>query len=156
MVGVTLLASGCTASSPTTLDPATRQAIADTVRAESERMVVTMRTRQIDSVLAFYGKTAAYVGDGEIGDWPAIVASAPARYATYTKVECSWPDPLRIDVVSRTAAVVTGILHCEKADTSGATWVEHTARTEVVAVEDGRWRIVAVHESNKPGTGALR
>ena len=49
------------------------------------------------------------------------------------------------------SAVVTAMLRCAKADTSGRSWAENTARTEVLAVEDGRWRIVAVHESTKPG-----
>ncbi len=149
------LLAACAPTAPG-LDSATRQAIAEAVRAESDRMVAAMRARQIDSVLAFYGKTTAYVGNGEIGDWPAIVAGAPPRYATYTRLECAWGEPFRIDVVSRTAAVVTARLWCEKADTSGATWVEDVARTEVLAPEDGRWRIVAVHESTKAAEGGLR
>ncbi len=148
---------GCAAPAPSVeLDPAARAAIADTVRAVSNEMVAVMRTRQVDSVLAFYSPNTAYVGNGEIGDWPAIVRGAPPRYATYTQVDCVWVDPLRIDVLSRTSAVVTGILDCRQADTTGAAWREFTARTEVLAPEGGRWRIVAVHESIKPGTGELR
>ena len=155
---VALLATaGCAAPPPAVdFDPAARAAIADTIRAVSNEMVTVMRTRAADSVLAFYSRNTAYVGNGEIGDWPAIVRGAPPRYATYTKVECAWVEPLRIDVLSRTSAVLTGILDCQKADTTGAAWREFTARTEVLAPEDGRWRIVAVNESIQPGTGELR
>ncbi len=151
-----VLASCRPEPSPAPLDPTTRAAIADTVRAVSNAMIEAMRTRNVDSVLAYYGAETAYVGNGEIGDWPAILRGAPPRYATYTKVECHWPEPFRVDVLSRTAAVVTAVLDCEKADTSGQAWREVVARTEVLAPEDGRWKIVAVHESIKPGGGDLR
>ncbi|MBX3148267.1 MAG: nuclear transport factor 2 family protein [Gemmatimonadales bacterium] len=151
-----LAGCGAGSSSPPPLDPAARAAIADTVRAVSEAMIVAMRTRDVDSVLAYYGPNTAYVGNGEIGDWPAILHGAPPRYATYTKVDCRWPEPFRVDVLSRNAAVVTAVLDCEKADTSGQAWREVVARTEVLAHEDGRWKIVAVHESMKPGSGELR
>ena len=118
------------------LTGAVRDSISAVVRAESERMLVVMRERDPDSVLAFYGRRAAYVGNGEIGDWPAIVAGTKPRYATYTKVDCRWGAGFRIDVLSPSSAVVTGLLLCEKADTSGKTWKEDAARTEVVAVED--------------------
>lgn len=134
---------------PAALDPATRQAIADTIRAVSQQMLVAMQGRNIDSVLAYYSKTASYVADGEIGDWDAVLRAAGPRYGTYAKVDCRWIDPFRVDVPARTAAIVTSILHCEKADTAGRRWVEHTARTEVLAPENGRWRIVAFHESNR-------
>ena len=148
------IVAGCgPAPVPAALDPATRAAIADTIRAVSHAMIVAMRARQIDSVLAFYGKETAFVGNGEIGDWAAIVRDAPPRYATYARVECAWGEPFRVDVLSRTSAVVTALIDCEKADTAGRTWRELVARTEVLAPEDGRWRIVAVHESIKPGTG---
>lgn len=156
LLGVAVAAWGCAGQAPEAFDDAARQAIADTVRAESERMVTVMRTRHIDSVLQFYGRSTAYVGDGQVGDWNAIVASAPARYATYTRVECAWGNPFRVDVLSRTSAVVTATFRCEKTNQAGESWVEDLARTEVLAPEDGRWRIVAVHESTKPGTGALR
>lgn len=117
-------------------------------------MVTVMRDRNVDSVLAFYGKETAYVGNGAIGDWAAIVAGAGPRYAGYTKVECGW-GPLRIDVRGADAVVLTGVLTCEKADTSGKAWKESTARTEVLAHEAGRWRIVAVHESTPPGEAGL-
>ncbi len=42
-------------------------------------MLRVMRDRNPDSVLAFYGNHAAYVGDGAIGDWDAIVAAAGPR-----------------------------------------------------------------------------
>lgn len=141
---------------PASLDAASRAAIADTIRAVSNAMIEAMRTRNVDSVLVFYGAETAYVGNGEIGDWPAILRGAPPRYATYTRVECHWPEPFRVDVLSRTVAVVTAVLDCEKADASGQVWREVVARTEVLAPEDGRWRIVAVHESIKPGGGELR
>ena len=151
--------AGCRPATPTpstTLDEATRAAIADTVRRESNRMLEAMRTRKIEDVLAFYGRDAAYVGNGVIGDWKAIVAGAPPRYATYAKVECRWGEPFRVDVLSRTSAVVTAMFDCEKEDTTGKSWRELVARTEVLAPEDGRWRIVAVHESIEPGKGELR
>ncbi|MBM4186579.1 MAG: hypothetical protein FJ206_04630 [Gemmatimonadetes bacterium] len=154
------LVAGCRgvepARLPGALDEAGKRAIADTVRAESNRMLVAMAARQIDSVLRFYGRQTAYVGEGEIGDWGAIVASAPPRYASYTHLDCRWEDPFRVDVLSRTSAVVTAILSCEKGNQAGERWLERVARTEVLAPEEGRWRIVAVHESMKPGTGALR
>jgi hypothetical protein len=149
------LVAGC-AARPAASPARNDAAIADTVRAESQRMVEAMRARKIDEVLAFYGKRTAYVGNGEIGDWDAIVAAAPPRYATYTRVDCSWPEPFRVDVLGPTVAVVTGVLDCQKADTSGRAWREITARTEVLAPEDGRWRIVAVHESTPPGSGPLK
>ena len=144
-----LSAAACTAA-PKELTPAARAAIADSVRAESMRMVEVMKTRKVDDVLAFYGKRTAYAGEGTVGDWAAIVKSAPARYAAYTKVECGW-DGLTIDVLAPNVAVVTGALVCDKADTSGRSWHEVAVRTEVVAWEEGRWRIVAVHESSPPG-----
>lgn len=150
--------AGCGSTAPPspTLNASAQSAIADTVRAESNRMLEAMRTRNVTEVLAFYGKDVAYVGNGAIGDWPAILAGAPPRYATYAKVECSWGQPFRIDVLSRASAVVTGMLDCAKADTSGRTWRETVARTEVLAPEDGRWRIVAVHESTAPGSDELQ
>ncbi len=157
--GIALGLAGCSAGSTPArppLDATARAAIEDTVRAVSEAMIVAMRTRDVDSVLAYYGANTAYVGNGEIGDWPAILRGAPPRYATYTRVECHWPDPFRVDVLSRTAAVVTAVLDCEKADTSGRVWREVVARSEVLVHEDGRWKIVAVHESMKPGSGELR
>lgn len=156
LVGLGSLAGCHPAPTATPFDPAARAAIADTVRAVSNAMIVAMRARQVDSVLAFYGKTTAYVGNGEIGDWGGILRGAPPRYATYTKVECAWGEPFRVDVLSPTSAVVTAMFDCTKADTSGRTWRELVARTEVLAPEDGRWRIVAVHESIKPGTGELQ
>ncbi len=149
--------AGCRpAPAATPFDAPARAAIADTIRAVSNAMIVAMRARQIDSVLAFYGRETAYVGNGEIGDWAGILRGAPPRYATYTKVECAWGEPLRVDVLSPTSAVVTAMFDCTKADTSGRTWRELVARTEVLAPEDGRWRIVAVHESIKPGDGELK
>ena len=148
VVGLTVALSACQ-SQPSALDPATRQAIADTIRTVSQQMLVAMRGRNIDSVLAFYSKTASYAADGAIGDWDAVLRAAGPRYATYAKVDCRWIDPFRVDVPARTAAIVTSILHCEKADTAGKRWVEHTVRTEVLAPEDGRWRIIAFHESNR-------
>ena len=68
----------------------------------------------------------------------------------------TWDKPVRVDVLSRTSAVVTAMFDCAKADTTGRTWRELVARTEVLAPEDGRWRIVAVHESIKPGNGELK
>jgi hypothetical protein len=152
------LALGCRTGPavPVPLDDAARAAIADTVRAVSTQMLAKMAERNIDPVLAFYGRRTAYVGNGVIGDWAAIVAEAPARYATYTKVACTWGEPFRVDVLGRTAAVVTAILDCQKADRSGRAWRELAARTEVLAPEDGRWRIVAVHESIEPGKGDFR
>lgn len=151
------IVAGCRpAPVPAALDAATRAAIVDTVRAVSNAMIVAMRARQIDSVLAYYGKETAYVGNGEIGDWAEIVRGAPPRYATYARVECAWREPFRVDVLSRTSAVITALFDCEKADTTGRTWRELVARTEVLAPEDGRWRIVAVHESIKPGNGTLQ
>jgi uncharacterized protein (TIGR02246 family) len=148
---------GCrSAPAPLALDDVTRAAIADTVRAVSNQMLAAMAERNIQAVLGFYGRHAAYVGNGKIGDWAAIVAEAPARYATYTKVACVWGEPLRIDVVSRTAAVLTAMFDCQKSDQSGRSWRELAARTEVLAPEDGRWRIVAVHESIEPGSGEFR
>lgn len=143
-------------SPPPELDAAARAAIADTVRRESNRMVDAMKTLKVDEVLGFYGENTAYVGNGIVGDWPAIKAGAPPRYRTYTRVDCRWGDPFRVDVLSRTSAVVTAIFDCEKADTSGKSWRELVARTEVLAPENGRWRIVAVHESIEPGKGELR
>jgi hypothetical protein len=156
VVGIAVV--GCRAAPPPVaeLDDATRAAIADTVRIESNRMIAAMATRQIDSVLAFYGRNTAYVGNGEIGDWAAILAGAPPRYRSYARVDCTWGEPFRVDVLSRTAAVVTAMFRCAKTDTAGRAWVENVARTEVLAPEDGRWRIVAVHESIKPGEGELR
>lgn len=151
-----VVGQGCAGSGAAPLDEGARRAIEDTVRTESQRMVAAMRTRQVDSVLAFYGRNTAYVGNGEIGDWAAILAGAPPRYATYARVECRWNEPLRVDVLGRTSAVVTGMLWCEKTNDRGETWVENTARTEVLAPEAGLWRIVAVHESIKPGEGNLR
>ena len=75
---------------------------------------------------------------------------------TYTKVECVWIEPFRVDVLSQSAAVVTAVMDCQKADTSGKAWREVAARTEVLAPEDGRWRIVAVHESTRPGASSLK
>ena len=152
------LALGCRSAPAVSipLDEAARAAIADTVRAVSTRMLAVMAERNVDSVLAFYGRHTAYVGNGKIGDWAAILAEAPARYATYTKVACVWGEPFRVDVVSRTAAVVTAMFDCQKADRSGRSWRELAARTEVLAPEDGRWRIVAVHESIEPGSGEFR
>ncbi len=156
LVGAVLSCRPAPAPSGSVLDEPVRAAIADTVRRESIRMLESMRTRRVDDVVAFYGKQAAYVGNGEIGDWPTIVSGAPPRYSAYTKVECAWGEPFRIDVLSRTSAVVTAMLDCQKADTSGRSWRELVARTEVLAPEDGRWRIVAVHESIKPGAGELK
>ena len=154
---LTLLAcQPATPPSPPALDADARAAIADTVRQASDQMLVTMRGRKVDEVLAFYGKHTAYVGNGVIGDWGAILAGAPPRYATYTRVDCRWGTPFRIDVLSRTSAVVTAMLDCQKADTSGRAWREVVARTEVLAPEEGRWRIVAVHESIETGKGALQ
>lgn len=138
------------------LDQPTRDAIADTVRAESRRMLDVMRTRNADSVLAFYGARTAYVGNGVVGDWNAIVAGTPARYGTYTKVDCTWQTPFRVDVLHRRAAVVTAVLDCQKADSTGKAWHEVVARTEVLSADDGRWRIVAVHESGAPGSSDLK
>lgn len=149
-----LALAACTPT-PSPLSDAARAAITDTVRAESRRMLEVMRTRQVDSVLAFYGRHTAYVGDGAVGDWGKILAGAPPRYATYAKVECRWQEPLRIDVLARDAAVLTGVLDCEKSDTAGRAWREVVARTEVLAPEAGRWRIVAVHESSAPGSAGL-
>ena len=149
-----LLAGGCDRGGAGEGSPGIRAAIADTVRAESERMLRVMVTRNADSVLAFYGANAAYVGNGVVGDWRAIVSATPSRYASYTKVECRWNGPIRIDVPSRTVAVVTGVLRCDKAD-STRSWTELAARTEVLSPENGRWRIVAVHESTPPGTSEL-
>ncbi|MFN0178312.1 MAG: nuclear transport factor 2 family protein [Gemmatimonadales bacterium] len=155
-LALALVLTGCRSTATGELDPAARAAIADTVRSVSNEMIAAMRARVIDSVLTYYGKATAYVGNGDIGDWAAIVRGAPPRYASYTKVECVWREPFRVDVLSRAAAVVTAILDCEKADTTGTSWREVVARTEVLAPEDGRWRIVAVHESIKPGGGDLR
>lgn len=158
MIAAAVFGLACQAGGPAPageLTDVVRDSISAVVRTESERMLVVMRERNPDSVLAFYGRRAAYVGNGEIGDWAAIVAGTRPRYATYTKVDCRWGDGLRVDVLALTSAVVTGLLLCEKADTSGKIWKEDVARTEVVAVEDGRWRIIAVHESTTPG-GALR
>lgn len=154
-----MLALGCRAASPAptaTLTEAERAAITDTVRQVSFQMLEAMRARAVEEVLAFYGEHAAYVGNGAIGDWPAIVAGAPPRYASYTRVECAWEEPLRIDVLARNAAVMTAVLDCQKADTTGRAWRERAARTEVLAPEKGRWRIVAVHESIPPGDGEFR
>jgi len=151
-----LVIAGCQPPPPAEFNQAAREAIADTVRAESRRMLEVMKARRADEVLAFYGARTAYVGDGALGDWDAIVSGTAARYATYTKVDCRWNEPFRVDVLAPTTAVVTGVLDCRKADTSGRAWRELAARTEVLAPEGGRWRIVAVHESTAPGTGALR
>lgn len=155
LIGAMLMAATTGCGEPPFDEPA-RQAVADTIRAESQRMLAVMKTRDPDSVLAFYGRATAYVGDGAIGDWDAIVAGTPARYRSYTRVDCEWKAPLRVDVLTRTSAVVTAVLGCQKADTSGAAWVEEVARTEVLAPSGGRWRIVAVHESGLPGQGQLK
>jgi hypothetical protein len=155
-VAAVLAGCGPRVAAPPVFDDAARAAVADTVRTESHRMLDAMRTRKIEDVLAYYGKRAAYVANGEIGDWDAIVRDAPPRYGTYVKVECTWQDPFRIEVLGPSSAVVTAILDCVKADTTGREWREVVARTEVLAPEDGRWRIVAVHESIKPGAGELR
>lgn len=148
-----LLAAGCRAAEPAApvFDGAARDVVTATIRAESTRMLDVMRSRNADSVLAFYGRKTAYVGNGEIGDWDRIVAGTRPRYATYTKVDCTWDGAFRVDVLSRESAVVTGRLLCQKADTSGKAWTEDVARTEVMGLEDGRWRIVAVHESSRAG-----
>lgn len=63
------IVAGCRpAPVPAALDAATRAAIVDTVRAVSNAMIVAMGARQIDTVLAYYGKETADVGNGEIGD----------------------------------------------------------------------------------------
>ena len=147
---------GCAPQAARPLDEATRSAITDTIRAESARMLDVMRSREGEAVLAFYGRHTAYAGDGAVGDWEAIRAGTVPRYATYTKVDCHWGSPLRIDVLARTSAVVTGVLDCQKADTTGKAWHEFGARTEVLAPEEGRWRIVAVHESSAPGSAGLK
>ena len=140
-----------TPAPPVDFSAAAEDSIRGVVRSESERMLQVMRGRDSDSVLAFYGRHTAYVGNGEIGNWDAIVAGAKPRYATYTKVECRWDEGFRVDIRAPGSAVVTAMLRCAKADTSGRSWAENTARTEVLAVEGGRWRIVAVPESTKPG-----
>ena len=146
-------AAGCRAAAAAapTLGADARRAIADTVQEVSERMLQTMAGRNPDSVLAFYGKRTAFIGDGAIGDWEAIVANVRPRYATYAKVDCRWGPGFRVDVLGAEAAVVTATLGCEKTDTGGKVTREDLARTEVLAIEDGRWRIVAVHESAQPG-----
>ena len=150
--GVVVAALGCAAAKqPVAFDEPARAAVADAIRSESARMLDVMRGRNVDSVLAFYGKHTAYVGNGQIGDWAAILAGAPPRYATYTKVDCKWGGALRVDVLAPEAAVVTARLICDKADSTGKAWTEDVARTEVMGMEDGRWRIVAVHESAKSG-----
>lgn len=154
MIAALTLAAGCrpaAAPAPAAFDEAARNRVAETIRSESNRMIEVMRGRNVDSVLAFYGKNTAYVGNGEIGDWAAILAGAPPRYAAYTKVDCKWSGTLRVDVLAPEAAVVTGRLLCDKADSSGKAWTEDVARTEVMGIEGGRWRIVAVHESAKSG-----
>ncbi len=150
--GLVVAAAGCAAGkAPVAFDETARAAVAEAIRSESGRMLDVMRGRNVDSVLAFYGKHTAYVGNGEIGDWAAILAAAPPRYATYTKVDCKWSGALRVDVLAPDAAVVTARLLCDKADSTGKAWTEDVARTEVMAIEGGRWRIVAVHESAKSG-----
>jgi hypothetical protein len=156
VTGLTAGLLGCAPQSALPLTEATRSAIADTIRAESTRMLDVMRSRQGEAVLAFYGRHTAYAGDGAVGDWEAIRAGTIPRYATYTRVDCHWGGALRIDVLTRTSAVVTGILDCQKADTTGKAWHEFGARTEVLAPEEGRWRIVAVHESSAAGSAGLK
>ena len=154
IVGGMAILAGCqpqpTASSGQ-LPAAARDSVVAAVRAASDRMFNSMRERNADSVLAFYGKATAYAGNGAVGDWDAIVKGTRPRYATYAKVDCRWGDPQRIDVLSRTSAVLTAAMRCEKADTSGRVWREDGARTEVLTLVAGRWQIVAVHESTKPG-----
>ena len=110
----TVVAWAGTPAPPVDFSAAAEDSIRGVVRSESERMLQVMRGRDADSVLAFYGRHTAYVGNGEIGNWDAIVAGTKPRYATYTKVECRWDEGFRVDIRAPGSAVVTAMLRCAR------------------------------------------
>lgn len=140
--------AGC--GSETTLTPADRAALADSVRTFAANMVTTIDRHDVDG---FIGRHL----DGPDFAWATFGGMVPLD-SHHVSMKAYFPSDQgknvhfklgesRVHVIDRDAAVLTGIIHSTNVDANGQPTTGHEAWSIVVQRIGGDWKVVQAHES---------
>ncbi|MDX2057914.1 MAG: nuclear transport factor 2 family protein [Gemmatimonadales bacterium] len=128
-----------------------RAAVRDTIRAEADRVIAALASRQVDSLADLFTRDPdfVYVDNGRIyPDNAALKAAATPFFGRLGRAGGRW-DPAHVLVLGPDAGAFTGVFRAEMADTAGAPlWTEGKIWTFVYQRRAGRWQIVQAHEVN--------
>ncbi len=148
LASTTFALAGCATS--TTLAPADRAALADSVRAFGAAMVATIDRHDVDGFIAFHH-------DGPDFAWATFGGMTPLD-SHFVSMKKYFPSDQgknvhfklgesRVHVIDRNAAVLTGIIHSTNVDAAGRPTTGHEAWSIVVQRIAGEWKVVQAHES---------
>jgi uncharacterized protein (TIGR02246 family) len=148
---VLLLAAlgGCRPS--TEFMPAARAAVGDTIRAEAEKVIAALASKDVDQLVALFTPDSdfVYVDNGRIyPDRPALRAAASGFFQRLGSATGQW-DPVHVLPLSPSSGAFTGVFRPQMVDTAGTPlWVEGKIWTFVYERRAGQWLIVQAHEVN--------
>lgn len=147
--GVAILCAACSTPAPDLTD-ADRAALADSVRTFAANMVATIDGHDVDGFIAYHR-------DGPDFAWATFGAMTPLD-SHHVSMKAYFPSEQgknvhfrlgesKVHVISRDAAVLTGIIHSTNVDSAGNPTTGHEAWSIVVQRFDGAWKVVQAHES---------
>ena len=126
-----------------------REAVADTIRIQADRLIAALGHLDRFMELFTTEPDLVYVDNGRI--YPNRAALAKAAGGFFTRVRSTggtW-DPAHVLPLSSSSGAFTGIFRPQMVDTSGAAlWTEGKIWTFVYQRRGGKWVIVQAHEIN--------
>ena len=132
------------------LGPAERVALVDSVRAFAANMVATIDGHDVDGFIAHHrgGPDFAWATSGGLMALDSHHVSMKAYFPSEQgkNVHFKLGESV-VHVISRDAAVLTGIIHSTNVDAAGNPTTGHEAWSIVVQRIDGEWKVVQAHES---------
>ncbi|MBM4186789.1 MAG: hypothetical protein FJ206_05685 [Gemmatimonadetes bacterium] len=136
-------------------DDAQRAAVADTIRAEAEKVIAALASKDVNNLVQLFTPDAdlVYVDNGHIyPNRDALAAAAGGFFKRIGSAGGKW-DPAHVIALSPTAGAFTGIFRPEMVDTAGqALWTSGKIWTFVYQRRATGWQIVQAHEVNaRPG-----
>ncbi|MFN0177403.1 MAG: YybH family protein [Gemmatimonadales bacterium] len=141
--------AGC--NQPGEFTPAARAAVGDTIRAQAERVIAALGSKDVDQLVALFTPDSdfVYVDNGRIyPDRPALKAAASGFFRRLGSASGRW-DPAHVLPLSPSAGAFTGVFRPQMADTAGTPlWVDGKIWTFVYERRAGQWLIVQAHEVN--------
>lgn len=149
-----LIGAGCTQPAPA-FDDAQRAAVADTIRAEADKLIAAIASKDVNNFAALFTPDGdlVYVDNGHIyPNRDALTAAAGGFFKRVGSAGGKW-DPAHVIALSPTAGSFTGIFRPQMVDTAGQPlWTDGKIWTFVYQRRAAGWQIVQAHEVNaRPG-----
>ena len=150
-VALLTLSASATRGQAQELSAGQKAAIADTIRAQANRLIDAIASKKIDRFMELFATEPdlTYVDNGRI--YPtreALAAAAGGFFKRIGSAGGTWESP-RILPLSPNSGAFTGIFRPQMVDTAGKPlWTDGKIWTFVYQRRAGKWVIVQAHEIN--------